>query len=103
MNILKKRLPLFLFALLFPILSNAQEVGLDQKIDQAFKPISDFFSGIIFFEIMPGTPLVIVLLVLMALFFTIYFGFPNIRYFPTAINVVRGKYDEIEGGHSVGD
>ena len=28
--------------------------------------------------------------------FTLYFGFPNIRYFITSINVVRGKYDEIE-------
>ena len=79
------------------------EVGLDEKIDQAFKPVSDFFSNVIFFEILPDTPLVIVLLVLMALFFTIYFGFPNIRYFKTAINVVRGKYDEIEGGQEVGD
>ena len=25
-----------------------------------------------------------------------YFGFPNIRYFKTAINVVRGKYDSID-------
>ena len=32
-----------LFALLLPMLSFAQdEMGLDQKIDQAFKPISDF-------------------------------------------------------------
>ena len=31
-----------------------------------------------------------------AAFFTIYFLFPNIRYFGTAINVVRGKYDEVE-------
>ena len=28
------------------------------------------------------------------MFFTIYFGFPNIKYFLTAINVVRGKYDD---------
>ena len=38
----------------------------------------------------------IFLLVGSAAFFTIYFGFPNIRYFWTSINVVRGKYDEIE-------
>ena len=31
-----------------------------------------------------------------AAFFTLYFGFPNIRYFGKAINTVRGKYDEIE-------
>ena len=72
------------------------EVGLDQKIDQAFKPISNFFSNIVFFEI-GGVPFVLVLLVASAVFFTIYFGFPNVRYFGKAINVVRGKYDEIEG------
>ncbi|WP_298506258.1 alanine/glycine:cation symporter family protein [uncultured Maribacter sp.] len=83
------------FALFAPLLTMAQEVGLDQKIDQAFKPISDFFSAVIFFEVF-GVPFVLILLVLSALFFTIYFGFPNIRYFGKAINVVRGKYDEID-------
>ena len=29
-----------------------------------------------------------------------YFGFPNIRYFKTAINVVRGKYDSIENDNA---
>jgi len=105
MQNLKNRLTILFALMVLPMLAFAQdgEVGLDEKIDQAFKPVSDFFSNVIFFEILPDTPLVIVLLVLMALFFTIYFGFPNIRYFKTAINVVRGKYDEIEGGQEVGD
>lgn len=42
-------------------------------------------------------PIVVMLLVLGALFFTIRFGFPNIRLFGIAINTVRGKYDDIEG------
>ena len=82
---------------LLPMLASAQEeVGLDQKIDAAFKPISDFFSAVIFFEI-GGIPFVLIVLVFSALFFTLYFGFPNIRYFGKAINTVRGKYDELEG------
>ncbi len=86
-----------LIALLLPMLSFAQdEMGLDQKIDQAFKPISDFISGIIFFEVFDGAPFVIILLVCSALFFTLYFGFPNIRFFGKAINVVRGKYDHVD-------
>ncbi|NJB70665.1 AGCS family alanine or glycine:cation symporter [Saonia flava] len=88
-------------ALFLPFFISAQEMGLDEKIDQGFKPVSDFFSNVIFFEI-GGVPFVLILLVVSALFFTIYFGFPNIRYFGKAINTVRGKYDEIEGGHSVG-
>ena len=76
----------------------AQEKGLDQQIDEAFKPFSDTISNIIFFEIL-GVPFVLILLVGSALFFTIYFGFVNIRRFPTAINVVRGKYDELDESH----
>ena len=75
--------------------SFSQEKGLDQKIDEAFAPISDFFSYYVFYPI-AGYPFVILLLIGSAAFFTIYFGFPNIKYFLTAINVVRGKYDDIE-------
>ncbi len=95
-----KKVLLSIFTLLIPIITFAQEKGIDQKIDEAFQPVSDFFSKVIFFEIL-GTPFVLILLVASALFFTIYFGFPNVRYFGKAINTVRGKYDEIEG-HGVG-
>ena len=72
-----------------------QEKGLDQRIDEAFQPISDIFSGLVFFPI-GDFPFVIYLLVGSALFFTFVFLFPNVRYFVTAINVVRGKYDNLE-------
>jgi len=87
----------FLLSFIFPSLAMAQEaeMGIDQKIDMAFQPVSDFFSELIFFQI-AGTPFVLVLLVASAAFFTLYFGFPNIRYFGKAINTVRGKYDAIE-------
>ena len=89
---------LSLIAIFFPLLTfaqEAQEIGLDQKIDQAFQPVSDFFNTVIFFPVF-GTPFVLILLVGSALFFTLYFVFPNIRHFWTAINVVRGKYDDLE-------
>jgi len=87
----------FLLALISTSLTSlsAQEKGLDQRIDEAFKPFSDAVTSAVFFEI-NGTPFVLILLVGSALFFTLYFKFPNIRYFVTAINVVRGKYDELE-------
>ena len=89
---------LTLMTFLFPFLIYSQEQGLDQQIDQAFKPISDFFSAVIFFNVWsnPDIPFVLVLLVGSALFFTLYFGFPNIKYFGKAINTVRGKYEDIE-------
>ena len=83
---------IFLFTLT-PFFANAE--GIDKKIDQAFKPISDFFSNVIFFTI-NDIPFVLMLLVFSALFFTIYFAFPNIKYFRIAVNTVRGKYDDLE-------
>lgn len=95
---MKKRLLLLMAVFLLPIFTFAQEAaekGIDQMIDEAFKPVSDFFSAIIFFSI-GGTPLVLILLVSAAGFFTVTFGFINVRKFWTAINVVRGKYDDID-------
>lgn len=86
---------LLILSLFLPFLTWSQEKGLDERIDEAFKPTSDFFFDTIFFEI-GGTPFVLILLVASALFFTIYFGFPNVRHFFTAINVVRGKYDDVD-------
>jgi len=59
---------LFILSFLIPVLTFAQEteeIGLDQQIDQAFQPISDFFSNIIFFNVWhdPDIPFVLVLLV----------------------------------------
>lgn len=93
-----KKYLLSMLSVLLPILTFAQEtseVGIDQQIDEAFQPISAFFSNVIFFQI-AGTPFVLILLVVSAAFFTIYFGFPNIRYFGKAIKTVRGKYEDIE-------
>ena len=89
-----------IIALLLPVISFAQEKGLDQKIDEAFQPVADAFFDAIFFPVYKGDtvtiPFVLLLLVGSALFFTVYFGFPNIRYFGKSINVVRGKYDYID-------
>ncbi len=95
-----KKTLLFLFTLLTPIILFAQdavpaEVGIDEKINQAFLPVSNFFSKIIFFQVF-GIPFILILLVFSALFFTLYFGFPNFRYFFRAIQTVRGKYEDIE-------
>ena len=94
-----KRYLLSFIILLNSLTTSAQDKGLDQRIDEAFKPISDFFSSVVFFEI-AGTPFVILLLVGSAIFFRVYFGFSNIRYFWTSINVVRGKYDDLDKSES---
>ncbi len=94
-----KNIFLLTFFTLFTLPISSQEKGLDQKIDEAFQPVSDFFNNVIFFSI-GENPFVIYLLVGSAIFFTLYFGFPNIKYFMTSIRVVSGKYDEVEKDES---
>ncbi|MBL1305976.1 MAG: alanine:cation symporter family protein [Pseudomonas sp.] len=96
---IQQRLLLSLLAILTPVLAFCQEPaakGIDKQIDEAFKPISDFIQSIIFFSIPLGNnvgiPIVLIVLILGALFFTVYFGFPNIKYFGLAIKTVRGDY-----------
>lgn len=100
-----KRLFTLILTMLVPMLIFAQEegrkMGLDERINEKFKPISDWWVGFVLTGINFGgsvgkIPIVVLLLVLGALFFTIYFSFVNIRRFPLAINVVRGKYDDID-------
>ena len=102
----------------------AQEKGLDQRIDEAFQPVSDFFSNLIFgsfndlvalisyrfglsdfyngylnlisdswYSQILGAPLVIIILVGSALFFTLYFGFPNFKIIPST--VVSDRYPHL--------
>ncbi len=87
--------------LIFPILSFAQEAerGLDERVNDAFMPIANAWEGLVLTTVPVGeydVPLVVILLVVGASFFTLIFKFPNILKFPMAINTVRGKYDDIE-------
>ena len=54
---------------------HSQERGLDERINEAFTPIANWWEGLILHNF-PGTeiPTIIFLLVGGALFFTIYFG-----------------------------
>ncbi|MBT8264275.1 MAG: alanine:cation symporter family protein [Eudoraea sp.] len=90
---------LAIFALLVPFFSVAQERGLDEKVNDAFMPIATWWEGFILTPITIAgydLPIVLLLLIFGATFFTIYFKFPNIYRFPLAINTVRGKYDELD-------
>ena len=83
-----------IFLLLINTPMYSQDRGLDERINEAFTPVANWWEGLILHNF-PGTgiPTIIFLLVGGALFFTVYFGFVNVRHFSTAINTVRGKYD----------
>ncbi|PID70901.1 MAG: alanine glycine permease [Flavobacteriales bacterium] len=86
--------------LLLPLITFSQEKGLDEKINDWFMPKAVWWESLILSAVpIAGynIPIVLILLVGGATFFTIYFSFPSITKFSLAINTVRGKYDEIEG------
>lgn len=74
--------------------------GLDDRINDAFLPISNAISSAIFYSVrVSGTdeapvmfPLIVGWLILAALVFTFYFGFINIRGFGHGYRLIRGDY-----------
>ena len=103
MQLTTKRLLSFLF-ILFSVPLFAQEQGLDDRINEAFTHVANWWGAVVLHNF-PGTeiPTIIFLLVGGALFFTVYFGFINVKRFPTAINTVRGKYDAVDDHSSDGE
>ncbi|MCK0109362.1 alanine:cation symporter family protein [Flavobacteriaceae bacterium S0825] len=90
---------LTIILIIIPFINQAQSRGFDEQINDAFMPFATWWEGFILSTVNIfgfGIPIVLILLLLGALFFTIYFGFVNIKHFPTAIQVVRGKYDDLE-------
>lgn len=89
----------FLVTLLFPFLALAQEKGLDEQVNDAFMPFASWWEGFVLTSIPIGgynIPIILILLIGGATFFTIYFKFPSITKFPLAISTVRGKHDELD-------
>jgi AGCS family alanine or glycine:cation symporter len=97
---------LSLLLLIVPFVNFAQESaekGLDEKINDSFMPFATWWEGFVLTTVSIAgndVPLVVLLLVIGATFFTIYFGFPAVTKFRLAINTVRGKYDHVDH-HSV--
>jgi len=92
---------LSLLIMVMPILTFAQEKGLDQRIDEAFGDATGWFVNFIFYQIPFSDDIkiywVLFPLILGASYFTVYFKFINFRGFFTSIRIVNGKYDDLEG------
>ncbi|MEE9350556.1 MAG: alanine/glycine:cation symporter family protein [Flavobacteriaceae bacterium] len=101
---MKKKLLLILITFL-PILTFAQEKGLDKKIDEAFGSATGWFVDFIFYQISFTDDVkiywVLFPLILGAIYFTFYFNFINIKGFFTSVNIVRGKYDDLDHHESM--
>jgi AGCS family alanine or glycine:cation symporter len=69
--------------------------GIDAAINAAVSPVAETLSSIVFFSVEIGDarlPLIVAWLIAGATFFTLYFGFINIRGFPHALRLLRGDY-----------
>lgn len=76
----------------------AAEKTIDDRINEAIAPVTDFISGIIFSEIhfseALAIPFILIWLIAGALIFTIYLKFINLRGFKHAYHIIKGKYTE---------
>ncbi|MFQ3181018.1 MAG: AGCS family alanine or glycine:cation symporter, partial [Polaribacter sp.] len=93
----KKLISMFLLAA--PMFSFAQELTIDEQIEEKFKPFADAVSEVVFYPISIAgidVPIVVILLLSGAFFFTLYFKFSNITLLGVAIRATNGKYDEVD-------
>ena len=71
---LSKIFYLLILMTLAPLTARAQQQGLDDRINEAFTPVANWWGSVVLHNF-PGTsiPTIIILLVGGALFFTLYF------------------------------
>jgi len=98
-----KKLITSAFLLFYNIILFAQEstekMGIDDRIEEWFAPISKVVTNIVFYPInIIGTdvPIVIIILLLGALYFTVYNRFRSFTLFGVAIRAAKGKYDNVD-------
>ena len=87
-------MPIFSFAQ-----NQGEEMSIDQKIDSFFRPIADAVGAVIFFPVTIAgysVPIVLIVLIGGALYFTLYFRFANFTLLKTAVKIVKGDYDGID-------
>src|SRR5687767_2428285 len=97
-----------LAALYAPLVIFAQEKkekGLDETINEWFAPVAAWWEKVVLFPIVFSEnvqmPFVVLLLGAAGIFFTIYFSFVNVTKFGLAIQVTRGKFDNLEAKSKV--
>jgi AGCS family alanine or glycine:cation symporter len=100
-----KKIYLAILVFLSPFVTIAQDKGIDQLIDEKFGQATGWFVDFIFYQIPFGEDVkvfwVLFPLILGATYFTVYFKFINFRGFLTSINIIRGKYDDIDHHESL--
>jgi len=80
-----------------PAASAAESTGVDKAVNDALGPFADWAATVVFWGPTIGEtplPLVVILLVGAAIYFSVYNKFINLRGFRHSIDVTRGAYDD---------
>lgn len=89
-----------LYFLSRPLLNAQEAKGLDERINDFFEPVANVITSVVLYAIPLGggakAPVVVLILIGGALYFTLYFRFVNVRRFLVSINIVRGIYKDVE-------
>ncbi len=99
LSIILTILPFLLFAQ-----ETSEKLSIDERIEKGFAPFSKAVSSVVFYAINisgKDVPIVIIILLLGALYFTLYNRFANIRLLGVAIRAAKGKYDDVD--HNVAE
>ncbi len=94
-----KKCLLLIFTLILPFLTFAQEKSIGESINDGFAKYTKPIVDLIFYPIAIAgkeMPIVIIILLLGAIFFTFYFNGVNFRYFKICIKTAMGKYDHLD-------
>lgn len=101
---MKKKLAVLLMTFLFWATNMFAQTAIDSLINAKVSPLADMVEQTVQYPIYMqffgmeeavAFPIVLLILILGGLGFSLYFLFPNIRWFGTAVSVVRGKYDYV--------
>jgi len=99
MNMKKVLFSLMAFLTGLPVLAHAKSI--DDSVNDFFQPITDFLNTVVFVSFdftvageAISLPIVLVILIGGALYFTVYFKFVNFRKFGLSLDIVRGKYTD---------
>ena len=84
--------PIYLISILTETISYSLNL---ETIDGFFGIFVEYLAMVLFFKIL-GFPLIVLVLLIGAITFTLYFKFINIRGFKHSIEIIRGKYDNPE-------
>lgn len=73
----------------------SDQLSSESRVDMFFDTINNFWAGILFWDNHPlKLPIILIVMVGGGIFFTLRYGFVNLRLFRHAIDVTLGKYDK---------